>query len=362
MKILFFTQGDEICAASRTRVYQYLQSLCSNGIGCRVVPMIKGVLYKGALILRHNRIDKLIYAFFYLIFNYIKSFQVVILARDYDVIFIQRVLMPKLLASLLKKINSNIIFDFDDAIFTTENINRGMLNRLRLKRNKELLQHMLTISKAVIVENGYNRDFAMQFNKNIFIITGPIDTVRYSPAKNLTENRSMTIGWIGSPTTSIYLHRLKDVFRELSKRYKFTLKLVGAVNLDMPGVTITKKEWNLDTEISELRSFDIGIMPLPDDEWTKGKGGYKLLQYLSMGIPAVSTPVGINKEIVQDGINGFLVNTDQGWIERLALLMEDGRLRKALGESGRKLMEENYSVMVSFPRFLEIIKNTILGF
>lgn len=181
MKVLFLTQSDEICAASRTRVYQYLPFLRSNKIKYKVIPVATGLIYKGALVLPENKIKKLFYILCSLILNYIKSFQVLILAKYYDVIFIQRVLIPKLIACFLKKINENVVFDFDDAIYTIESPKTNLINRLRANRNRKYLPYMLSISKAVIVENEYNKKYAQQFAKNIYIITGPIDTQKYRP-------------------------------------------------------------------------------------------------------------------------------------------------------------------------------------
>lgn len=359
MKILFLTQSDEICAASRTRVYQYLPFLRSNGIRYKVVPAVTGLTYKGALVLPEKKIEKLFYILLSLILTYLKSFQILALARHYDVIFIQRVLIPKFIAFFLKKINKNIVFDFDDAIYAIESPKRNLINQLRANRNKKCLPYMLSISKAIIVENEYNKKYAQQYTKDTYIITGPIDTQRYKPNnKNLTQKKKgdVIIGWIGSPTTTTYLNSLKEVFRTLSRKYKITLKLIGATNFDIPDTKIVNKKWDLNTEVLELQSFDIGIMPLPDDEWTRGKGGYKLLQYLAMGIPAISTPVGINSKIIQNGINGFLVSSKEEWIDKLALLIENHQLRKRLGLSGKDFVEKRYSVNTSFPKFLNILK------
>ncbi len=359
MRVLFFTQSDEICAASRTRVYQYLPFLRSNGIKYKVVPMVTGLLYKGAFILPENRIKKLLYVSFSLILNYIKSLQILALARYYNVIFIQRILIPKAIACFLKKINDNIVFDFDDAIYAIEGSKTYLTNRLRTYRNRRYLPYMLSISKAVIVNNEYNKKFAEQFAKDIYIITSPIDTQRYRPDNESLpqkDREGVTIGWIGSATTTIYLNSLKDVFRTLSQKYKITLKLIGAANFDIPEVKIVKKKWHLNTEVSELQGFNIGIMPLSDSDWTKGKGGFKLLQYLSMGIPAVTTPVGINTEIVQNGINGFLANSDEEWIQKLSRLIEDHRLRDELGKQGRQTVEERFSLKVNAPKLLKVLE------
>ncbi|KKT72855.1 MAG: Glycosyltransferase [Microgenomates group bacterium GW2011_GWA2_44_7] len=128
-------------------------------------------------------------------------------------------------------------------------------------------------------------------------------------------------------------------------------------NFSIDGLsTIISKPWSMEEEIEDLKTFDIGIMPMPDNEWTRGKCGFKAILYMNMGIPCVCSPVGVNREIITDGVNGFLAGTDEEWIEKLSLLIENAELRKKLGMAGRKTVEEKYSVNINAPRCLEIFK------
>jgi glycosyltransferase involved in cell wall biosynthesis len=152
---------------------------------------------------------------------------------------------------------------------------------------------------------------------------------------------------------------LTNVFRKLQERYHVEIKIVGDINISLENVKIVPEKWSYETEITQLQSFDIGIMPMTDDEWTKGKCGLKILQYMAVGLPCVCSPAGVNKEIVQDGVNGFLANSNEEWIEQLSLLIENPNLRKKLGIVGRKTVEERYSLKVNAPRLRQVIKKTI---
>ena len=165
----------------------------------------------------------------------------------------------------------------------------------------------------------------------------------------------MIIGWIGSFSTTKYLRIVENPLRLLSLRYSnLVIELIGANDIVFDGVKMRTKRWNLDSEVSNLQNFDIGIMPLPDDNWTRGKGGYKLLQYCAIGIPCVASPVGINKEIVREGINGFLVKDQKDWVERLALLIEDKELRERLGRKAREIAVKEYSFYCATPKLVKI--------
>lgn len=134
---------------------------------------------------------------------------------------------------------------------------------------------------------------------------------------------------------------------------------MGVGKINFAGVNATLKKWRLDNEVATLQSFDIGIMVLPDNEWTRGKGGYKLLQYMAVGIPCVASPVGINKELIRDGENGFLATTEEEWYENLSLLIDNPELRKKMGMRGRDFVVRNYSFEVAAPKLISALKGLI---
>ena len=176
------------------------------------------------------------------------------------------------------------------------------------RRNAAGLPKMLTLADLTIVENEYTAGFAQRHCDRVAIITGPIDTRRFQVCKPVNERLDrVVLGWIGSATTLPYLELLKTALAKLGSRYpNLKLRVVGAERVDMEGIDVEAAAWELEREVEDLQGFDIGLMPIPDDPWTRGKGGYKLLQYMATGLPVVTSPVGINQRLGQRRRGGIL--------------------------------------------------------
>lgn len=356
MKVLFFALGTEIVASSRTRIYQYLPYLRGQGISFRVIHYFSGRHCRRAAELKKENI------FLRLAEKISGFFRVILfltLAPSYDALFMQRVLLPLPLQRLLFLLNKRVVFDFDDALFVADRPSAGKTGRVDNKFIRRL-ENMLKLSKCVIIENGYNRDYARRLNPNTLLITGPIDIHRYYPADHRVKGKEVVLGWIGSPATSFYLEPLYGVFETLAGEFdNLTVKLIGFPSGRKPeanGVDLVIKRWSLDREAGDLQDFDIGLMPLYDDRWSRGKGGYKLLQYMALGIPCVASPVGVNKEIIREGQNGFLADGRQQWVDKLSLLIRDQALREKMGRDGRRIAEEIYSYEVNTPKLIEALR------
>ena len=187
-----------------------------------------------------------------------------------------------------------------------------------------------------------------------------IDLERY-PLKPLThtKNAMFTIGWIGSPSTTQYLQAIAPALAKLCENGKVQVYLIGSTEINLPNVNIKHIAWNEKTEVSLLQEFDVGIMPLPNEAWAKGKCGFKLIQYMACSLPVIASPVGVNKNIVEQGINGFLASTTEEWTESLFTLYNDFNLRVLMGKSGRKKVEQQYCLQVTAPQFLKCLLSTI---
>lgn len=344
MKILFFAIGNQQVASSRVRVYQYLPYLRQAGIKCRVITYIPPWQAEKVINLKKESLFIKLSAKLY---SCLKIIIFMILAPRYDALFIQKVLLPVKIQRLILLLNKNIMFDFDDAL--------NQHGRKFLPRFDFILS---TSSMAVVLENDYAKSYVQRFNSKILLITGPIDIQRYRPGEKRQRDGRVVLGWIGSPSTSYYLKSLYEVFQMLSKRHRnLVVELIGSsAQPELKGVNIVLKKWSLETETLDLQDFDIGLMPLYDDQWSRGKGGYKLLQYMALGIPCVASPVGINKKIIKDGVNGFLADSQEQWIERLTPLIENPELRDKMGREGRKMAEEFYSYEVASSRLLNALK------
>lgn len=339
MRVFFVAQYGPQAASSRTRVFDYLPLLRRDGLVCDVVVTIPDGL---------QRLNAGSWRLVYYLLSWVRTFWIGCLCVwalwRYDVVFIQKILLMTPFALLLRPFRRKIVFDFDDAIFTLEDPTATWLTRLRTRRRQSGLPLMLQAAHYAIVENAYTADYARQFCPSVSRITGPIDTDRYAPGDGHRSDQ-VVLGWIGSPTTTRYLALIQEPLRELARRYDHvSLCLIGADAFEVPDLPVRRLPWSLETEVGHLQSFDIGLMPLPDDPFTRGKGGYKLLQYMAMGLPVVASPVGINCEIVTHEVNGFLATTPDDWVRALEKLILDANLRKTMGYQGRRHMVGHYSL------------------
>ena len=351
--VLFITPYPAEGPSSRYRVEQYIPYLEGNGVRCIVRPFVSRAFYE---ILYKKRFYMRKILFF--LYSSIKRFLDIFLAIKSDIIFIHLEIFPfgphffeYFFSKILRK---KLIYDLDDAIYmgVTSTANT-FIKRLKCPSK---IKKIIKISQYVIACNEYLGDYARKYNKNVSILHTIVDTEKFVPEVKKNKEK-IAIGWIGSHSTAPYIEGLKGVFSRLGMHYKINLKLIGAgKDIKISGIEVINVEWNLEDEIKELQSLDIGVYPLPDNEWILGKTGFKTIQYMSVGIPCVVSDAGANKIIVKDGINGFLAKTEDEWVQKLSALIEDVTLRERIGFAGRKTAEERFSVKVNAPKFLEIIK------
>jgi glycosyltransferase involved in cell wall biosynthesis len=269
-----------------------------------------------------------------------------------DIVFIQKKIFHKIIFSFIKLINEKIIFDFDDAIFVYKNIENDLINILRN-------------SKHIVVGNEYLKNYVLKYNSNVSIIPTPVDCDKFRPTEKPKDEKQkeIIIGWTGMGGNLIYLKQLDKVFDRIFEKMGDIVKLKIISDKEYrPGIPqIINCKWNLNSEIDELKTIDIGIMPLTDDEFTKGKCGYKALLFMSLGIPVIASPVGVNKEIIQDGINGFLAESENEWIQKIEKLIKDSALRHKIGIAGRKTVEKYYSYKTNLPKLIEVFNTVYNG-
>jgi len=235
-------------------------------------------------------------------------------ARKYDVIFIHKETFPfgpPIFEKLLAMFQPNIIYDMDDAFWTHPPEFNQIGKRIR---DKQKIHKIIKLSKLILAGNEYILNFVKQINPNVIYFPTVLNTEIYQPRKELADD-FITIGWVGRWSSQDYLYNLKPVFQNLIKKFdNLRFCFVGVSDdFTIDDLPIVKQKWTLENEIASLIPFDIGIMPLPDDEYSKGKCGFKLLQYMALGIPSVASPVGVNSKIITDGKNGFLANPHEEW-------------------------------------------------
>jgi glycosyltransferase involved in cell wall biosynthesis len=292
--------------------------------------------------------------------GFLRRFRILFSMASYHFVFIHREAAPVgppvfewIIAKLLQK---KIIYDFDDAIWLTDKTDESPLERFARWRSKVSL--ICQWSYKVSCGNQYLADYARQFNNRAVIIPTTIDTKAFfNPSPGFTNKSILTIGWTGSHSTLKYLNAIINVIQHLEEKYNHLHFLVIAnqnPNLSLPRFSFLP--WKKETEAEDLQQIDIGIMPLPDDAWTRGKCGFKALQYMALGIPCVASPVGVNMEIIQHGQNGFLAARDDEWKTYLEMLIENSELRKKIGEAGQRKVEAGYSVSSNTSNFLSLFE------
>ncbi len=282
-------------------------------------------------------------------------------ANSYDIIFIQReafmtgtVFFEKQFA----RSRAKVIFDFDDSVWM-QNVSDAN-RRFSFLKDASKTSKIIALSDMIFAGNRYLADYAKPFNSNIRIVPTTIDTGEYQRMK-LPEEEKICLGWSGSITTIQHFKFAVQALQTIKKKYgnRIKIKVIGDANYRNDELDVISMNWNKQDELKELSSFDIGLMPLPDDEWAKGKCGLKGLQYMALEIPTIMSPVGVNSQIIQHGVNGFLATTDEEYVKAISLLIEDELLRKRVGAEGRRTVEEKFSVKAWQKKYLEYYKELL---
>ena len=278
--------------------------------------------------------------------------------KDYDLVYILReaaLLGPPIFEHLIHQRRVPIVFDFDDAVFVSyRSPSNGYLSYLKFASKTKTI---CRIASHVMVGNPYLAEYARQVNDRVTVIPTTIDTEKYRVPQRTERTGPPVIGWTGSYSTVQHLDTLRGALTKLAERESFRLRVIGTPTYELPGVEVEAMKWHADTELEDLSAIDIGMMPLPEDRWSKGKCGLKALQFMALGIPTVCSPVGVNTDIIQDDENGFIAGTEDEWVEKLTRLLRSAELRQRLGQAGRATVEQKYSAITQTPRVYEIFKS-----
>lgn len=295
---------------------------------------------------------------FGLIRGFLRRLLVPFKARNADYVFIHRELTPigpPIIEGILVLMGKRIIYDFDDAIWIPATSTENKI--IRWFRFTSKVQFLCKNSFNISVGNAYLAQYALQFNPRVVVNPTTIDTQHlHNPAlvklPSWRNPAKKVIGWTGTHSTLPYLEPLIPVFSRLLANHA-DLEIVIIANKPpdwtLPGLRFIP--WNLETEMDDLAAIDMGVMPLTDDPWAKGKCGFKALQYMALGIPALATPIGVNSEIIEHGVNGWLCTSDEDWESAIGKLLANSQLRKEMGNRARKFIELNYSVVSNSERF-----------
>lgn len=348
MKLLVLPRYGRLGASSRLRSYQYLPWFQEAGIDAHVHALLDDHYLQALYSKRRAPLAVLR--------GYIGRTRWLLAAGNFDAIFVEKEAYPWVfsfieLGMLSRRVR--IVVDYDDAVFHNYDRHPNSLVRKLLGNKLDLL---MARAAMVTVGNNYLADRAVSAGaQRVERIPTVIDLDRYLLLPRADTAEEIVIGWIGSPSTAHYLQQVNGPLTDLCKRFRLRCVAIGARPDQLQGTPFTAAEWGEDTEVGSLRGMDIGIMPLPDAPWERGKCGYKLIQYMACGLPVVASPVGVNKEIVDDGENGFLADSPDAWTRSLEKLISDAGLRAQMGAAGRKKVEADYCLQVQGPRLSRML-------
>jgi glycosyltransferase involved in cell wall biosynthesis len=360
-KVLFIVQHRfNRSPGQRYRCEQYISYLENNGFECVYSPLITTKEEDNALYNSSSLFDKA--AIF--LKGFWRRLKDVRRARNFDIIFIYREAFMTgsvFFERLLKKSGARVILDFDDAIWlsTVSEVNRS----LQWLKRPGKVNDIIALSNLVITGNSYLADYAKTYNKNVTIFPSTIDLDYYRIPDKPKTSEIITIGWSGSHTTIEHFETIVPVLKNLKNKFGPLIKfeVYGDANYKNAALEIQGTAWSFDSEVSTIAAFDIGIMPLPDDNWSKGKCAMKGLQYMGLQVPAVLAAVGMNKDVINDGLNGFLANNEDEWLVKLSLLIENPGLREQIGKAGRKTIEQRFSSQGLRGHYLDIFRIVLTG-
>jgi glycosyltransferase involved in cell wall biosynthesis len=354
MRILFLIPYPHGRAPSqRFRFEQYLPALTEHGHHYRLAPFIDeatwAILYKPGMAVRKA---------WGILSGFGRRLGHLLAAPGYDYVFIHREaapLGPPVFEWLLAKVlGRKIIYDFDDAIWIP---NTSEANRIVAGfKYHHKVGTICRLAYRNSCGNAYLAAYARQFNPSVVVNPTTIDTEGlHNQVRDQQAPGRLVIGWTGTHSTLKYLHQIVPVLARLeSEGFDFEFRVISNQPPQLPLRSLVFMPWRKDSEIADLLGFHVGLMPLEDDPWAKGKCAFKALQYMALGIPAVVSPVGMNAEVVQDGQNGFVCDTPDQWYERLRQLLADPSLRQRLGAAARTTIKQRYSVYANTPNFLSL--------
>jgi glycosyltransferase involved in cell wall biosynthesis len=344
----------ELGASSRLRMMQYVPALQAAGVRVEVSPLLDNGYVRGM---------------------YAGSVSVTGVARSYwqrlrrtwaldpvDVVWLEKEAwpwIPEWLEVPLLGRTTKLVVDYDDAIFHRYDAHHSSLVR-GLLGNK--IDAIMRRANLVTAGNDYLAQRARSAGSGrVEWLPTVVDLQRYPLRVPEREDAVATVGWIGSPSTADYLRDVAKPLAPMQAAGMIRCVAIGARPDQLEGTPFEVREWREDNEVEQLQGLDIGIMPLPDAQWERGKCGYKLIQYMACGLPVVASPVGANMDIVEGGKNGFLASSDGQWTEAIGALAANAGLRRSMGEEGRRRVEQTYCVQAQANRLVDMLNSVATG-
>jgi len=356
MRVLFLPRYGPLAGSSRYMTYDYLPYFQSAGIDYVVNPLLDDH-YLTLSRESSGGLSRTIELGTHVLKQALTRIWHTLTSARYDVVILEKDIIPYLpyaLESLLFALNRRVIVMYDERtdVFYTKHKNAWVRKLTASKIDK-----IIRKASHVIVWNTVVLEYAQENNRSVTEFSTGIDMVRYRVKKTYTiSNRPVRIGWIGSPSGYGYIRDIEPALIKLSAICDIELYVVSSDPYISDDFPVTNHSWSVETEVADLRSMDIGIMPLPDTKWAAGKSGCKMFQYMAVGLPVVVSPVGINGQVVENDVNGLLAQSTEDWFQQLLSLIENEALRERLGKAGRQYVEKHNSQATNAAKFIDIVQ------
>jgi glycosyltransferase involved in cell wall biosynthesis len=338
MRILLLHKYGQLNASYRYRMQQYIPLLEKNGIQCVVSPLLDD----DYLTIRHGGKGR---NFWFAAKALFRRFKILSQAHRFDAVWVGVEILPYFPAFFehyLAWRGVRYIYDFDDAIFHYYDLSRSRCIRWILGSK---IQTVAKLAEVSFAGNEYLAKYVRAVSPRVEVLPTVIDLKHYDRVKtSFNHDKPLVIGWIGSFSTASYVETISGALAKFCAATGARVVLVGAGEMRLPGVPLEIRPWTAETELRDILSFDIGIMPLTDDAWCRGKCGFKLIQYMACGLPVIASPVGVNTEIVRVNENGYLASTEEEWTAALFRFEENRELLSSMGAAGRKRVEQDYCI------------------
>jgi len=342
---------ENVAPSQRLKFEQYYDHFRKAGYEVDISPFISlpfwNIIYKKGHLLEKA---------FYTTLGYAKRIADLFRLRKYDIIYIHlwaTPFGPHFFEWMYRRIAKRIIYDIDDLVYLkNKNSSKNPIALIMKGRTKPIF--LIKESDHIITCTPYLDEFVKKYNCNTTDISSTVDTAKYKVVNRYSNENKVTLGWSGSISTSRYFYILEDILKEIKKKHNVRILLIGNKDVKIGGLEIEAVDWSEENEMAYLQQIDIGLYPLPNEDWVYGKSGLKAIQYMALGIPTVATALGANHRVIENGVSGFLVNTKEEWVSRLSELITNESLRREIGTNARKRVEELFSVESNKTNYINI--------
>ncbi|HEV8286808.1 MAG TPA: glycosyltransferase family 4 protein [Chitinophagaceae bacterium] len=345
---------ENVAPSQRLKFEQYYPAFRQAGYEIQTSSFINyafwNIIYK-----KGNLLQKV----YYTLLGYFKRIRYLFRLRQFDIVYIHLWVTPfgpPIFEWLYRNLARKIVYDIDDLVYLNNKKSSKNPIALMIKGKKKPI-YLIKNSEHIITCTPYLDQFVRKFNSATTDISSTVDTDKYQVVNTYSNAKPLTIGWSGSISTSRYFYLLENMLKKLRREFNFKILVIGNKEINIKGLDIEAVDWSEETEMDYLKRLDIGLYPLPNEDWVYGKSGLKAIQYMALGLPTVATALGANFRVIENGVSGFLVSTEDEWIECLSKLIRDQNLRRHIGTNARLRVENLFSVESNKKYYIDIFNS-----